>query len=105
MQILITFKFRTTMPDDELIARMESRLPVFRAVEGLLQKYYCREPETGAFCGVYLFETAAHATAFREGQVVTGIPGALEIDGDVRIEQLDFLMALRPDQYVERAGR
>ncbi len=100
MQALLTFQFRTAMSDEAIIAHMDARRPIFREVEGLLQKYYCREPETGAFCGVYLFDTAEHATAFRAGKVMTGIPDALQVEGELRVEQLEFIMALRPDQYV-----
>ncbi|MCW2921047.1 MAG: hypothetical protein JWL76_921 [Thermoleophilia bacterium] len=105
MQSILTFRFRTTMSDDELIERMESRLSIFREVEGLLQKYYCREAETGAFCGVYLFDTPEHATAYRAGKVISGIPEALQLDGEMRVEQIDLIMALRADQYVAQAGR
>lgn len=103
MQSILTFKFRTAMTDDAIVAHMDSRREIFREVEGLLQKYYCREPETGAFCGVYLFDTAEHAQAYRDGKVIAGIPEALQVEGELRIEQLDFIMALRPDQYVTQA--
>jgi len=100
MRCILVFKFRSAMADDALIERMESRLPLFREVDGLEQKYYCREPDTGAFCGVYLFASSEQASAYRASATIHGIPEALQVEDEIRIEQLDLLMALQPDQYV-----
>jgi hypothetical protein len=48
-------------------------------VPGLLQKIYGRDPETGEFCGIYIFELQAALEASQETELARdeprGVPG------------------------------
>jgi hypothetical protein len=56
MHILLV-KFHSGLSHDKVARNLEERLPLFRAVPGLIQKYYARETATGDYVGVYLFES------------------------------------------------
>ena len=50
---LLLVKFHSGLSHDEVVRNLEERLPLFRAVPGLVQKYYAREQSTGDYVGVY----------------------------------------------------
>jgi len=50
-------RINTRLAQEEVRRIMEERAPCFREVPGLVQKYYGYEPESGAFCGCYIFDS------------------------------------------------
>jgi hypothetical protein len=92
--ILVT-KFHSGLSDGAVRALLDDRLPQFRAVPGLLQKYYAREPSTGDYCGVYLFESEEALLAYRSSALAQSIPPVYEIVGAPRIEIFEVLFPLR----------
>jgi hypothetical protein len=50
-------RITTYLAQEEVQRIMEERAPRFREVPGLVQKYYGREPTSGAFCGCYIFDS------------------------------------------------
>ena len=44
---LLLVKFHSGLSHDDVVQNLEERLPLFRAVPGLIQKYYAREAATG----------------------------------------------------------
>jgi len=49
MHILLV-KFQSGLSHDEVVRNLEERLPLFRAVPGLIQKYYARRNVDGRLC-------------------------------------------------------
>ena len=80
----------------ELERRLLERRPRFLEVPGLAQKYYGRDPQTGAVCGIYFFETSEALEAFRTSELAQTIPSAYEAI-EVRREAYELLYSLRPD--------
>lgn len=96
MQMLLV-KFHSGLSDADVMRNLEERLPLFRAVPGLVQKYYAREAATGDYVGVYLFESKDALQQYRASDVARSIPPVYQIEGTARIEVLDFLFSLHPE--------
>ena len=50
-------RFNTRLAHEEVLRILKERAPRMREVPGLVQKYYGYEPESGAFCGCYIFDS------------------------------------------------
>lgn len=66
MQIV---NLKSPLPEDELPARAQERAPQFRAILGLLQKYYLSWPCYGEYAGVYIWDSRASLASFRESEL------------------------------------
>jgi hypothetical protein len=97
MAAIVFVRLKSELDAKELESRMEERRPQFLEVPGLIQKFYGRDKETGAVCGIYFFETQAALDAFRETELARTIPGAYEAT-EVRKEVYDVLASLRPER-------
>ena len=93
--IIQTVKFKSGLPDVEVRAMMENRAPQFRALQGLLQKYYGREGETGEHSGIYLWDGEESLRSFRSSELARSIPAAYRVVGQPRIETFEVLFPLR----------
>ena len=92
--MLIVRGLRSKLPLDELMRRARERMPRFREVPGLLQKYYTHDPSTGELAGVYLWESEA-AAAYLESDLRKTIPSAYELTEPPRIERFPIVEVLR----------
>jgi hypothetical protein len=97
MAAILFVRITSSLDTHEFDRRLAERRPQFRDVPGLLQKFYGRDPETGAVCGIYCFESHAALEAFRETELARTIPAAYDAV-DVRREVYDLLYPLRPDR-------
>jgi heme-degrading monooxygenase HmoA len=88
-------KFKSGLADDQVRSTMEKRAPQFRAIPGLVQKYYVRERGTGEYAGIYFWESEAALKEFRSSDLARSIPEAYEVTGAPRIEILEVLFPLR----------
>ena len=96
MQLLLV-KFRSKLAESDVLRLLEERLPLFRAVPGLVQKYYAREAATGEWCGVYIFESEESLLQYRASELARSIPPTYQLDGPPRVEILEMLFPLRPE--------
>ena len=46
--------FKSTLPKDQVIKNFEARADLYRAVPGLVQKYYVHDDATGHFGGIHI---------------------------------------------------
>ncbi|HXZ45045.1 MAG TPA: YdhR family protein [archaeon] len=91
-------KLRSGLSDAEVRQVMEDRTPEFRRVPGLLQKYFCRDSQTGEYAGVYLWDTAESMRQYRQSEFARSTPAAYKVEGQPRIEVLDVLFPLRSEE-------
>lgn len=91
---MLLVKFHSGLTDDEVRRNLEERLPLFRAVPGLKQKYYAREATSGDYVGIYLFETESALFDYRASDLAKSIPPVYHIEGTPRIEILELLFPL-----------
>jgi hypothetical protein len=93
--IIQTTKFKSALSDEEVSSLMEARAPQFRAVAGLIQKYYIKDDKTGERGAVYVWESEAARLAFRETPLAQSMSEVYRIEGDKRVEILEVTQVLR----------
>jgi len=93
--LVLLVRFKSSLPFDEALRIVEERAPDFQAVEGLQQKYYLRDPASGDVAGLYLWESAEHAAAYRDSELRASIAEAYQAEGEPRIEVYEVFKKLR----------
>jgi heme-degrading monooxygenase HmoA len=86
---------KSPLSEDELRARAHERAPQFRAIPGLLQKYYVNRPGEGEYAGVYIWDSLESLAAFRESELAKSIPSAYEVSEPPVIEVGEIMFPLR----------
>jgi heme-degrading monooxygenase HmoA len=95
--IVQVVRFKSRLSDEQVLALSEARAPRYRALKGLIQKYYLKFPDTGEHGAVYLWESEAALKEFRESELGRTISTAYQIQGALDVQVAELLMTLRPD--------
>ena len=95
--ILQVVKLKTDLTEEELLSVAHERAPEFRALEGLIQKYYVRREGPGEFAGVYVWDSMESLLAFRETDLAKSIAEAYGVTEPPVIEVGEVLFPLRGD--------
>ena len=66
------------------------------ALEGLIQKYYLQDTQTGEYAGIYHWASKEALTAYRESALRKSIAAAYQAEGEPRIEVYRVIRPLRP---------
>lgn len=73
-------KYKTGLTDEEAAKTIAQRAPQYKALPGLRQKLYIREPETGEYGGIYVWEDEDSIRDFRESDLAATIPAAYRVE-------------------------
>jgi hypothetical protein len=101
MQI-VTFK--SGLSDEEAVRTMDERAPQYRALPGLLQKLYFKDPETGEYGGLYVWKDEQALAEFRRSELAKSIPEAYRVEGEPRRKTLDVVYVLREESRLSLAA-
>lgn len=93
--LLQTVKFESTLSEDEVLRRADERADAYRAVPGLVQKYYVKLDGPNRYGGVMLWESKAALDAFRESELAKTIPTTYGVAGAPAIEVIEVFDVLR----------
>ena len=93
--LVLLVKFKTPLTLDEVMAVAASRIDEFRALPGLLQKYYLHDQASGEIAGLYLWDSREAFDAFRHSELRATIAAAYQVEGEPRIEVMNILETLR----------
>ncbi len=93
--IIQFIKLKTKLEEDELLTRAREREPQFKAIPGLLQKYYVKTGIPGQYGGLYVWDSIESLQAFRGSDLAASIPDAYEVTEAPDMETLDVLFQLR----------
>jgi len=93
--IIQIIRLKSKLPEEELIRRAREREPKFKAIPGLLQKYYVKMGDSGQFGGIYVWDSKESLETYRNSELAASIPEAYEITEAPDIEILDILFQLR----------
>jgi Putative mono-oxygenase ydhR len=77
--MLIVRGLKSRLPYEELERRYKERMPKFRDVPGLVQKYYSYDAAAGERAGIYLWDSEASLAAYLESDRRKTIPSAYEL--------------------------
>jgi hypothetical protein len=94
--MLVVRGLKSRLSDEEFERRYKERLPRFREVEGLVQKYYARDETTGEWAGIYLFDSEDSLAGYLGSDLRKTIASAYELAEPPRIERFSIVEVLRP---------
>lgn len=95
---MLVVNFTGTVPWSEAWPTVEERMPAYRAVPGLLQKYYCRGKQPGEAAGVLIFDSLESLRAFRDSELAKSIATAYRLAAPPRIEVFEVVASLYPEK-------
>jgi len=91
MQIV---RFKSELPIEEVREIAHERAKEFRAVAGLVQKYYLRSLASGEYLGVYVWDSKESLESYRDSELAATIPQAYGITKPPQIELLEVAFQL-----------
>ena len=93
--ILQIIKLKSNLSEEELLNKAREREPQFKAIPGLIQKYYVKTGQSGQYGGIYVWDSLEALQSYRESDLAKSIPEAYEIVEAPNIEIMDILFQLR----------
>lgn len=93
--IIQIIKLKSALTEQELLEKAHERSTKFRAIPGLVQKYYVKTGADGEYGGVYIWESEEALQEFRQSELAATIPQSYQLIKAPDIEILDVLFALR----------
>ena len=93
--IIMLARFKSSLPDAEVLRIMHDRAPSFRALPGLVQKNYIKDRETGEHGGMYFWDSDKSMAEYKKSELTTTIAEAYQTVGPPRVEIMDLLFPLR----------
>jgi heme-degrading monooxygenase HmoA len=102
--ILQIVRFKSGLSEKQALEMSEERAPNYRALQGLVQKYYVRFPETGEYAGVYLWESEKALKEFRESPLFRTISKVYQVQGEADVKTGEVVLTLRADTRKAHAG-
>jgi len=102
--MLVISGLKSKLPREELERRYKERLPQFRNVTGLIQKYYAYDETSGEWAGIYLWDTEESLSKYLASDLRRSIPTAYELTQPPRVERFPIVDVLRaPGQHEHRS--
>lgn len=93
--MLIVRGLKSALSREEMDRRYKERMPQFRELPGLVQKYYSYDEATGEWAGIYLWDSEESLAAYLESDLRKSIPSAYELTGPPQIERYPLVDVLR----------
>jgi heme-degrading monooxygenase HmoA len=93
--LLLLVKFRSQLSLDEVREVMHQRSDEFRALAGLIQKYYLQDALSGEYAGLYLWESESAFSDYRDSDLRASIAEVYRTVGEPRVEVFRVLEPLR----------
>jgi heme-degrading monooxygenase HmoA len=94
--MLIVRGMKSDLPRSELERRVKERMPQFRDMPGLIQKYYSYDESTAEWAGIYLWDSEESLQAYLESDLRKTIQEAYELTTTPRVERFPLIEVLRP---------
>lgn len=93
--MLIVRGLKSKLPYEEMEKRYKERLPAFREVKGLVQKYYAYDAAKKEWAGIYFWESEEALAAYLESDLRKTIPSAYELTDPPIVERFPIVDVLR----------
>ena len=88
-------KYKSGLSDSEALRTIEDRLPQFKALPGLLQKYYMQDKKTGVSGGIYVWDSEESMQEFRQSDLARSISAANKLQAAPEVEIYEVTTVLR----------
>jgi len=93
--IIQIIKLKSKLSEEELLKTAKERAPRFKAIPGLLQKYYVKLGQPNQFGGIYVWDSKESLQSYRESELAASIPQAYKLIEAPNIDIIDVLFQLR----------
>jgi heme-degrading monooxygenase HmoA len=93
--MLLVRGLKSRLPRDEFERRYRDRMPRFRELDGLIQKYYAYDETTESWAGIYLWDSEESLAAYTDSDLRKSIAEAYELTAPPRIERFPIMDVLR----------
>ena len=93
--MLVVRGLKSRLPEEEFRRRYNERMPQFRDVPGLLQKYYSYDESTGEWAGIYLWDSAESVAGYLESDLRKSMSTAYELEKPPVLERFQIVDSLR----------
>ena len=93
--IVQTVKFESNLPEEEILRRADERADAYRAVPGLLQKYYVKYEQPAHYGGILIWESKQALAAFGATELAKTLPTTYGVEGAPTVEVLETFDVLR----------
>ena len=93
--IMMKVRFESELTEEQVYQVAEERLPQFREVPGLVQKYYLSCAEPNFYSGIYIWESEEAMKAFAQSELARTIPLAYKVKGQPTREFTQIFTTLR----------
>jgi heme-degrading monooxygenase HmoA len=90
-------RFQSGLDPEEVQRKYEARAPLYRALPGLIQKYYPRYPATSEHGAVYLWESEEALEEFRRSDLGRTIADTYQVQGTPETRVGAVVLTLRPE--------
>lgn len=94
--VAVFVKFKSALSLEEFRRRYHERMPAFRALPGLMQKYYVHDESTGEVGGFYLWDSEESLQRYLSSDLRKTIGSAYEVQGEPTVQRLSVLDVLKP---------
>lgn len=94
-KIVMIVKIKSALSEDEMLKIAKQREHEFKAIIGLVQKYYVKMKDPGIYGGVYIWDSMESLKKFRESELAATIPVAYQAIEPPHIEIMDLMFPLR----------
>jgi len=95
--IIQIVRYRPGLSDGEVQELFEERAAGYRKVDGLLQKYYVRFPETGEVGGIYVWDSEDSLRRWRAGNLAGTLASTYKVEGEAKAELAEVTLVLHPE--------
>ena len=93
--VVLFVRFTSSLPREEAERRYKERMPQFRALPGLTQKYYLYDPETKEWGGLYIWDSQKSLDEYLVSDLRKTIAETYEVEGNPRVEIIPMIEPLR----------
>ncbi|MBN2175654.1 MAG: hypothetical protein JW731_16105 [Bacteroidales bacterium] len=94
-KIVQIVRMKSELSEEEILKISMEREPQYKALLGLLQKYYVKFKSTGEYGGIYIWDSVQSMNKFRESELAASIPKKYKAIGSPAIEIVDILFQLK----------
>lgn len=93
--IMQMVRIKSALSEDELLKIAKEREPQFKAISGILQKYYVKLDGQNEYGGVYIWDSLESLKEFRESELAKMIGAAYQAIEPPSVEVVDIMFELR----------
>jgi heme-degrading monooxygenase HmoA len=93
--LLQIIRIKSGLTEEELLKVAKERSPQFKAIKGIIQKYYIKLGPEGEYGGVYIWDSEESLLEFQGSGLAKSIPEAYKVLEPPKIEIQEVLFQLR----------